>query len=97
MLWAIWSRGEIDHTSAEALGFGLFIVLSRLALLMAGIGLFTNGAVVVCLEGIRIVTPAAGLGAAFLREFVAFLALHRRTNIVLGIALTAPAVLAVFA
>ncbi|MGF6886479.1 hypothetical protein ABIA39_004747 [Nocardia sp. GAS34] len=98
--WAIWSLGEIDHTSAEALGFGLFIVLSRLALLMAGIGLFANGAVVVRLEGIRIATivaPAAGLGAAFLREFVAFLALHRRTNIVLSIALTAPAVLAAFA
>ncbi|MFI5783053.1 YdcF family protein [Nocardia sp. NPDC051570] len=34
---------------------------------------------------------------AFLREFVAFLALHRRTNIVIGVLLIVPAVLGYFA
>jgi hypothetical protein len=59
--WAIWSLGEIDHSSAEVLGFDLFIVLSRLALLMAGIGLLTNGAMVVRRAGIRRATSSAVL------------------------------------
>jgi uncharacterized SAM-binding protein YcdF (DUF218 family) len=62
---AVSSLGDVDHSVAELLGFGLFVVLSRLALLVAGIGLLANGAVVVRREGIRVATvvaPVVGLG-----------------------------------
>ncbi|WP_216901432.1 YdcF family protein [Nocardia alni] len=57
--------GAMDHAVAELLGFGLFVVLSQLSLLTAGIGLLANGVVVVRREGVRVATVVAlvaGLG-----------------------------------
>lgn len=55
------SLGEVDHGVADLLGFGLFLVLSRVFLLVAGIGLLANGVVVVRREGMRVATALAGV------------------------------------
>lgn len=55
------SLGEIDHGVADLLGFGLFLLVSRVFLLIAGIGLLANGVVVVHREGMRVATALAGV------------------------------------
>ncbi|WP_157121026.1 YdcF family protein [Nocardia miyunensis] len=58
---ALSSLGEVDHGIADVLGFGLFLVLSRVFLLIAGLGLLANGVMVVRREGMRVATALAGV------------------------------------
>ena len=58
---ALSSLGEVDHGVADLLGFGLFVVLSRVFLVVAGLGLLANGVVVVRREGMRVATALAGV------------------------------------